>query len=98
MLCGSGTGLTYQWRKGGLDIGGATASSYTIASVTTASAGSYDVVVSGTCTPAATSTAATLTVNTPPSITSNPTGATKCVGESVTFSVTATGTGLAYHC
>jgi hypothetical protein len=41
---GSGT-LAYQWRKGGVAISGATASSYTIAGVTAASAGSYDVVV-----------------------------------------------------
>lgn len=41
---GSGT-LSYQWRKGGVAISGATASSYTISSVTTASAGTYDVVI-----------------------------------------------------
>ncbi len=44
--------LTYQWRKNGTNISGATSSAYTIASVTTANAGTYSVVVSngsGSC-------------------------------------------------
>lgn len=84
---------TYQWRKGGSDIGGATNSSYTINPVTTGSAGSYDCVVTesllGTTD---TSNAATLTVNTYISITSQPEDSTLCEGSDVTFSVTATGT------
>ena len=40
------TPLNYQWRKGGVNIGGATSSSYTISLVLTSDAGSYDVVVS----------------------------------------------------
>src|SRR5205823_10004585 len=75
----TGTNLTYQWRKGGVNILNATGSSYTINPVATGDAGSYDVVVGGTCTPAATSTAATLTVNTAPSISSNPTSTNSCV-------------------
>ena len=54
--------LLYQWRKGGSDISGATGSSYTIPSVVTADAGSYDVVVSNSC-GSVTSSAATLMVN-----------------------------------
>src|SRR5437660_10988440 len=59
----------------------ATSSIYTTNLVTTGDAASYDVVVSGACSPAATSTAATLTVNTAPSISSNPTSTSSCVGE-----------------
>src|ERR1044071_3230444 len=55
--------LTYQWEKNSSSIAGATQSSYTIASVTAAAAPGYDCIVTGTCSPAATSTAATLTVN-----------------------------------
>ncbi len=57
---GAGT-LTYQWRKGTDLIPDATGSSYTISPATTASAGSYNVVVTGSAgsTP---SNAATLTV------------------------------------
>lgn len=42
----TGGGLKYQWKKGGADISGATASSYQIGSVTTNNSGSYSVVVS----------------------------------------------------
>jgi len=60
----SGTApLTYQWRKDGASIAGGTDSSYTIASVGTLSAGSYDVVVSNMVN-SSTSTAAALLVNT----------------------------------
>ncbi len=59
----TGTGLSYQWRKGGMDINGATASSYTIDAATMDDAGSYDVVVTGSCGTPATSNAATLIVN-----------------------------------
>jgi hypothetical protein len=92
-----GTGLTFQWRKDGNDINGATTSSFTIMSVTTGDAGSYDCVVSGVCPPAVTSLAVSLTINTPPNMTQQPSGATKCVGESATFTVAATGTGLTFQ-
>ncbi|HRO18532.1 MAG TPA: immunoglobulin domain-containing protein, partial [Ferruginibacter sp.] len=88
----TGTNLTYQWRKGGVDINGANASSYTISNVVSGDAGSYDVVVSNTgCTPA-TSAAATLTVQTAPVITVDPVGTTICEGGAINLNVTATGT------
>ncbi|MFO7370359.1 MAG: immunoglobulin domain-containing protein [Bacteroidales bacterium] len=87
----TGTITSYQWRKGGVNIGGANSSSFTIASVATTDAGNYDVVITGPC-GTATSTAAALTVNTLPVIIDQPDDDTKCVGQSSTFSVTATGT------
>lgn len=54
--------LSYQWRKGGVNIGGATSSSYTINLVVVSDTGSYDVVVTNSC-GSVTSSAATLTVN-----------------------------------
>jgi hypothetical protein len=45
---GGGT-MTYQWKKDGQDIAGATASSYEIASMDAASAGNYTVVATGAC-------------------------------------------------
>jgi len=96
-VAASGTApLAYQWRKNGSGITGASSSSYTINSVATGDAASYDVVVNNSC-GSVTSAPATLTVDTPPSILSQPASATKSVGESVTFSVSATGTGLAYQ-
>ncbi len=57
----SGSGLTYQWKKNGSEIVGATASSYTIDSVIAADAAGYTVVVSNSC-DSVTSAAADLTV------------------------------------
>lgn len=45
----TGTGLTYQWQKGGVNIPGATAATYTIASTSDTDAGLYKVIVTGTC-------------------------------------------------
>ncbi|HEU0110090.1 MAG TPA: immunoglobulin domain-containing protein, partial [Flavisolibacter sp.] len=56
--------LSFQWRKNGTNIPGATASSYSIGSVSSGDAGNYDVVVTNAC-GSVTSTAATLTVNPP---------------------------------
>jgi hypothetical protein len=42
----SGTNLTYQWKKGGSDLAGATGSTYTKSGATDADAGSYTVTVS----------------------------------------------------
>jgi hypothetical protein len=53
--------LSYQWRKGGIAITGATGTSYSIAAAMPADEGSYDVVVTNDC-GSATSAAATLTV------------------------------------
>ncbi len=39
--------LTYQWKKDGVEITGATSATYTVATVTAATAGSYTVTVSG---------------------------------------------------
>ncbi len=93
----TGTGLTYQWQKGGVNIPGANAATYTIPSTATTDAGSYDVVVSGACTPPATSSSATVTVNTPPSITTQPSNTSACPGQPASFTVVATGTGIAYQ-
>ncbi len=85
--------FTYQWQKGGSAIGGATSATLSLAGVTSASAGSYTVVVSNGVSPAATSNAAVLTVNTAPTISVQPSPASQTVtaGASVTYSVTASG-------
>lgn len=53
---------SYQWRKGGTPIAGATEMTYAIPSVVTADAGEYDVIVSNVL-GSSTSAPATLTVN-----------------------------------
>ncbi|MBI4748116.1 MAG: putative Ig domain-containing protein [Acidobacteria bacterium] len=66
----TGTGVTYQWRKGGVDINGATNSSYTIPVFTAADAGSYDVVVDTAACAPITSNPATLSLLGPTVMTS----------------------------
>jgi hypothetical protein len=92
----TGEALTYQWQKGGVNINGATASTYTIASPVVSDTGKYEVVVSGTLSPSVTSNPATLTINLSPAITVQPTNQMTCTGTSVSFSVTATGAALTY--
>ncbi|MCX6326558.1 MAG: PKD domain-containing protein, partial [Bacteroidia bacterium] len=57
----------------------------------------YRVIVSGTCTPAVTSNAAVLTVNTKPEIQTQPVDITICENTSTNFEVTAQGTNLTYQ-
>jgi len=92
----TGTGLSYQWRKGGVVISGATSSSFSIPSAAAGDAGNYDVVVTGSCGTVISNTAS-LTVNAGATITSQPTNQTVCAGSPASFSVTATGTGLSYQ-
>ncbi|MBU0616355.1 MAG: immunoglobulin domain-containing protein, partial [Planctomycetes bacterium] len=84
---------SYQWRKDGVDIPGATSDIYTIDSVSIEDGGDYDVVVANVC-GEVTSDPATLTVDTAPAITQQPVNQEVCPGDPVTFSVVATGTPL----
>ncbi|MCA1634041.1 MAG: immunoglobulin domain-containing protein [Acidobacteria bacterium] len=65
----TGTDLTFQWRRNGMPlsdggkISGANNATLTIDSVATEDAGTYDVVVGGTCSPPAISDSVSLTVN-----------------------------------
>jgi len=87
--------LTYQWQKNSANIGGATAASYTTpATVSGDNGATFDVIVSNSA-GNRTSTTATLTVNAAavaPAITAQPANQTVTVGQTATFSVTATGT------
>jgi Immunoglobulin domain/Immunoglobulin I-set domain len=96
----SGGSLTYQWYFNGTPISGATSSGYTIASASTANAGSYTVVVSSNGLNPITSSTATLTVNGnagSPTITLQPISQTVSLGSSCSLSVNATGTNLTYQ-
>jgi hypothetical protein len=100
----TGSGIGYQWElstDGGTTwnpIGGATNATYTIVSTTTSQNGyRYRCVVTGTCTPAATSSAAVLTVNSSVTVTGNPSNSTICEGTGTSFSASASGTGLNYQ-
>jgi hypothetical protein len=84
---------SYQWRKDEEDIPGAITDCYTIDPVSVDDAGAYDVVVTNACGEVF-SDAATLTVaGEPPSIEQDPDSQDKCVGDPVSFSVTASSPG-----
>ncbi|MCB1225914.1 MAG: immunoglobulin domain-containing protein, partial [Verrucomicrobiales bacterium] len=91
---GGGAALSYQWKKDGNDISGATAASYSIASAAAGDAASYTVVVTDAA-GSTTSNAAVLTVSTgavAPVITAQPTAQTALVGDSATFTASFSGT------
>lgn len=103
-IIADGIGLTYQWRKGTVDlvnggsISGANSSVLTINPVAVSDiASNYNVVIIGTYTPSDTSVDVSLTVNTAPLIIVEPVNQTTCTGSSANFTVTATGSGLTYQ-
>ncbi len=105
----SGGMLTYQWQRNtgsgwsnltnaGIFYGVNTA----VLRISNTVDASYNLnqfrcVVSGACTPAVTSNAATLTVNSAVSIQSQPSNVSVCANSATSFSVSSTGTGLAYQ-
>ena len=93
----TGKGLAYQWQRGTTNIAGATGASLTTAATTGADDGATFRVVITNKKGSVTSSAATLTVNVPPAITTAPGNATVDVGATATFSVAATGTRLSYQ-
>ena len=97
----TGSGITYQWRKGGVNltdggsVSGATTNSLTITGAAAANTGTYDVVVTQNC--SISSTAVSLNLYTPPSVSTQPTNKFVCLNGNVTFTVTAAGSGLNYQ-
>jgi hypothetical protein len=100
----TGTNLTYQWRIGVVDlvdggsISGATTATLTIdPTVLLDEANNYNVVVSGACPTSVTSNNRSLTINSTPVITTQPSNQTVCLGDEASFTVVATGTNLTYQ-
>ncbi|MEI7727716.1 MAG: hypothetical protein WCK09_21595 [Bacteroidota bacterium] len=95
----TGTGLTYQWRRGvvnlinGGNFSGVTTAILTINPVNLSDGASdYNVVINGICSPIATSANVALNINITPIAC-----ATACVGSSISFSVPVVATGLTYQ-
>jgi predicted outer membrane repeat protein len=96
-----GQQLTYQWQKSNgsayVNISGATASSYTVTSAQASDAGSYQVIVTNPS-GSVTSSAATVTVNGPPAITTQPAAQTTLfTTQTLNLSVVASGVSLTYQ-
>ncbi|MFH0894850.1 MAG: T9SS type A sorting domain-containing protein [Bacteroidota bacterium] len=112
-VAASGSGLTYQWQlstDGGGSWNNITAAGTNpvYSNWTTATLGvsgvvignngyQYRCIVSGTCSPTATSAAALLTVNNTAAVTGQPSNAVVCSGVDTSFSVVATGGALTYQ-
>ena len=92
VLAGGDPTLTYQWRRNGNAIAGATSPTLTLVGVQPNQGGDYSVVVTnpyGT----ATSSNATLTVKTAPFVASHPQSLTVLKGTNASFAVAAGGDG-----
>jgi alpha-tubulin suppressor-like RCC1 family protein len=93
----SGTApLTYVWKKNGTVItNAANSATYTITAIAASDSGQYSCTVSNGCTPAATSANVQLSIKMPPTISAPAanTAISKIVGDTVTLTVTASGTG-----
>ncbi len=88
--------LTYQWKKNGAAISGATSSNYSTPVTTSMDNGTQFTATVSNSAGSATSNTATLTVNAAvvsPSVTTQPVSQSLTAGQSATFSVVATGTG-----
>ena len=91
--------FTYQWRKNGAAISGATLSTYTIAATTTSDSANYSAIVANTI-DSTISDDAVLTVNpsgsttvvTGPTITTQPVSLSATAGQAASFSVSASST------
>ena len=88
---------TYQWRKEGKAIPGATASRLNIELATPDDAGDYDVLVSNACAEVSSNVAALTVPVRVPGITEHPAGLAACEGQVVTFVVVAEGDVLGYQ-
>lgn len=84
--------FSYQWRKDGLNVAGATSVSFAITSAGTASAGTYSVTVTNSAGPV-TSAGAVLSVTSPAGIKTAPQNVAANPGTNATFSVDVSGTG-----
>ncbi len=88
----TGSNLTYQWRKDGVDLPGQTSATLSIPSTQRADAGAYYVVVTNAAA-SVESDLVQLKVNAPPLIVTDIADASRNYGGTVDFAVTATGSG-----
>ncbi len=98
VVIASGTGpFTYQWRKNGVAIEGSTSARLPIGPALSGDAGYYSVIVKNSL-GSVTSSDAQITVSGPPAILQQPADMPSIAGDSISFSVEASGEGtLSYQ-
>ena len=84
--------FSYQWRKNGADLGGATGASLVLDPVAAGDGGTYDCLVTNACGSAASHTAL-LRIDEPATVTASPVDQDVCHGDEAIFTVSAQGTG-----
>jgi hypothetical protein len=82
--------INYEWRRDGFPVANGNGPTLIISNASAANIGTYDCVLTSSC-GSTTTSAATLQVVTPPSITQQPAPAIACSGSSASFTVAATG-------
>jgi extracellular elastinolytic metalloproteinase len=107
----TGAGLNYQWQisttgcagaytniAAGAPYSGVTTNTLVITGATAGmNNASYRLVVTGTCSPAANSNCATLTVGSPATVATQPSNAVVCANSTATFTASGSGTGPIYQ-
>ncbi|MCX6140450.1 MAG: immunoglobulin domain-containing protein [Candidatus Kapabacteria bacterium] len=91
-----GGNATYQWRKNGVNIDGATQRVFVIGTASSGDAGAYDLVATTVC-KATTSAAATVGVSAQPTISTQPLSSDVQPGVTVVLRVSAAGQSLTYQ-
>lgn len=99
----SGYGLSYIWKKGGVDmtdipgkISGSTSATLVISNLDAGDKGSYTCHITGIC-GSAVSNAAVLDVIDPVVITTQPESVSSCAGSNTAFNTVVSGSGLLFH-
>ena len=95
-VAANGDFLSYQWQLEGLDIPGATGTSYLIDPITTATTGNYTCVISNYCGLAITNQAK-ISINEIPVIVDQPDSLALCEGYDATINVVSDGDSLFYQ-
>lgn len=93
----AGTNVKPQWRRNAVPIPGATSTELTLRNISAASAGTYDVSLSGGCQQNTISEASTLIVGSTPVITTQPSADTVVEGDAIELIVQATGIDVRYR-
>ncbi len=83
--------LTYQWRRNGTALAAATAATYVLEAVTAADSATYTVAVTNSAGTSVATTDVTVKAAAAPVITTQPRTTTASVGQTITFTLAATG-------